>query len=349
MWQTAEMTPAGSRAALLTWDADPPLVDGGVPSGIRQAVARALTSLGPVAFRWRGPAMWSDGDTEVLRPQGIGERLRVRLAGGERLVATRAAAVAACAFDQDWELQGQVVLVLDAPLTPAQTHDLWLRNDWRDFDLASVAGFIAPAVDGAAILIVAATDERLTALVDAVEAALADDDRPTSQGGRIEVVVGDITALDVDVIVNAANEALARGGGVCGAIFRAAGPHLDAACPALAPCPTGSARLTPGFAARARWIAHAVGPVWSGGANGEDALLAGAYTAALWLAASVDAASIAFPAISTGIYGFPFDRAAPIAIASARAWVNANPKPDRVLFAFLSAADAAIYERLLAA
>jgi O-acetyl-ADP-ribose deacetylase (regulator of RNase III) len=347
MWQTVEMTPAGSRTALLTWDSAPPLVDGGVPRRIARAVARALTSVGAVAFRWRGPVTWPDRDTEVLQPRGIGERVRVRLAGGERLVVTRAAAVAACAFEQDWELQGQVVLALDAPPTRGQTDELWLRDDWRGFDLASVAGLIAPAVDGAGILMAAATEERLTALIDAVNAALADDDR-ASLTGRVEVVVGDITELDVDVMVNAANEALARGGGVCGAIFAAAGPRLDTACRAVAPCPTGGARLTAGFETRARWIAHAVGPVWNGGTNGEDALLAGAYTAALSLAASVGATSIAFPAISTGIYGFPFERAAPIAIGAARAWASENQEPDRVLFVFRSAADAAVYERLLA-
>jgi len=130
---------------------------------------------------------------------------------------------------------------------------------------------------------------------------------------HIDIVIGDITTLDVDVIVNAANEALVRGGGVCGAIFRAAGPELDAACARLGGCSTGDAKMTDGLRLKARHIIHAVGPVWHGGDANEDALLASCYRRALEITAANRLASIAFPAISTGIYGFPGDRAARIA------------------------------------
>src|SRR4029453_9431861 len=117
--------------------------------------------------------------------------------------------------------------------------------------------------------------------------------------------IADITNLSVDAIVNAANEQLAAGGGVCGAIFRAAGPKLAVACAALGGCPTGEARNTPGFNLPARFIVHAVGPVWRGGGHGEAGLLASAYRSSMTLASEQVLASIAFPAISTGIYGYP--------------------------------------------
>ena len=120
---------------------------------------------------------------------------------------------------------------------------------------------------------------------------------------RIEVQRGDITTLAVDAIVNAANESLAGGGGVDGAIHRAAGPELVEASRAQAPCPTGEARITAGFALPARHVVHAVGPVWRGGGRGEAGLLASAYMTSLDLAAAAGARSIAFPAISTGVYG----------------------------------------------
>jgi O-acetyl-ADP-ribose deacetylase (regulator of RNase III) len=128
----------------------------------------------------------------------------------------------------------------------------------------------------------------------------------------------DITTLDVDAIVNAANEGLLPGGGVCGAIHRAAGPELARACARVAPCPTGEARITPGFDLRARYVIHAVGPVWRGGHSGEAALLASAYRASLALAHEYAMASIAFPAISTGIYGYPLEAATQIAVATVR-------------------------------
>jgi len=135
----------------------------------------------------------------------------------------------------------------------------------------------------------------------------------------IRAIKADITTLDVDAIVNAANERLAQGGGVCGAIFRAAGEReLAAACAPLAPCPTGEARITPGFRLKARHVIHAVGPVWHGGGQGEPELLADAYRASLARLREVGGRSIAFPAISTGIYGYPLREATRIAVATVR-------------------------------
>ena len=127
---------------------------------------------------------------------------------------------------------------------------------------------------------------------------------------------GDITTLDVDAIVNAANTALRRGGGVCGAIFAAAGPALDDACAAIGGCATGDAVATPGFDLPARWVIHAVGPVWAGGGNGEEDQLASCYRRVVEVAASIGATAVAIPAISTGIFGFPADRAAELAVAT---------------------------------
>jgi O-acetyl-ADP-ribose deacetylase (regulator of RNase III) len=135
---------------------------------------------------------------------------------------------------------------------------------------------------------------------------------------RIEAVVGDITAETTDAIVNAANSSLARGAGVCGAIFGAAGPGLDDACRELGGCNTGDAKVTPGFALPARFVVHAVGPVWQGGERGEADALASAYRRSLEVAAAAGARSIAVPAISTGIYGFPKRAAAEIAVRSLR-------------------------------
>lgn len=141
----------------------------------------------------------------------------------------------------------------------------------------------------------------------------------------LELVTGDIVAQDVDAIVNAANEGLAAGGGVCGAIFRAAGHHqLAAACAPLAPCPTGQARLTPGFQLTARHIIHAVGPVYSRATPAESArLLASAYRSSLDLAAQRGLASLAFPSISTGIFGYPIGDAAAVALGAVRGFLSA--------------------------
>jgi len=138
----------------------------------------------------------------------------------------------------------------------------------------------------------------------------------TRGGIRFEVVVADITTLNVDAVVNAANRTLLGGGGVDGAIHRAAGPALRAECAKLGGCATGEARITGGYRLAARHVIHAVGPVWNGGGNNEDALLAGCYRSALALAAAHRLASIAFAAISTGVYRFPADRAARIAVAT---------------------------------
>lgn len=158
---------------------------------------------------------------------------------------------------------------------------------------------------------------------------------------RLTIVIADITALEVDAIVNAANSRLAGGGGVDGAIHRAAGPELMAACGRFGGCPTGEARLTDGFRLPARHVIHTVGPVWSGGDRDEDALLASAYRSSLALAAEAGAASIAFPAISTGVYGFPADRAARIAVATAADWLGAEPRDlDTMVFCCFSEASA---------
>jgi len=134
----------------------------------------------------------------------------------------------------------------------------------------------------------------------------------------LEALQGDITREGVDAIVNAANSGLARGGGVCGAIFSAAGPELDGACAELGGCPTGDAKATAGFRLPARWIIHAVGPVWHGGDSGEPELLASAYRRSLAVADEIGARSVAFPAISTGIYGYPLDAATAVAVRSCR-------------------------------
>jgi O-acetyl-ADP-ribose deacetylase (regulator of RNase III) len=149
---------------------------------------------------------------------------------------------------------------------------------------------------------------------------------------RIEIVEGDITKLDVDAIVNAANTILAPGGGVCGAIHRAAGQELTETCAKLGGCATGEAKITPGFHLPARYVIHTVGPVWGGGMGDEDRLLANCYRNSLALAAEHGLASIAFPAISTGIFGFPPDRAAPIALRTVRDALPDAPSIKRVVF-----------------
>jgi O-acetyl-ADP-ribose deacetylase len=159
----------------------------------------------------------------------------------------------------------------------------------------------------------------------------------------LRALIADITRLEVDAIVNAANEQLAPGGGVCGAIHRAAGPDLAAACQRLGGCPTGEARLTPGFDLPARYVIHAVGPRWQGGNAGEAALLAGAYRSALGLAAEQGCRTLAFPAISTGIFGYPLRAATRIAVATTREFLETNRLPGEVLFACFSEAVLAAY------
>ena len=149
---------------------------------------------------------------------------------------------------------------------------------------------------------------------------------------RLEIVVADITVLDLDAIVNAANSSLLGGGGVDGAIHRAAGPDLVAECRMLHGCKTGAAKITRGHRLPARHVIHTVGPVWQGGGHGEDDLLASCYRASLTLAADHRLASIAFPAISTGIYRFPADRAAGIAVTAVTAALSSAPGLQRVVF-----------------
>lgn len=151
----------------------------------------------------------------------------------------------------------------------------------------------------------------------------------------LTALLTDITRLDVGAIVNAANESLAPGGGVCGAIHAAAGPQLGEACEREAPCPAGEARITPGFDLPARYVIHAVGPRWHGGHHGEPELLADAYRASFALAREHGVTSIAFPAISTGIFGYPLQPATAIAVREARAAVERGDV-DRIVFACFS-------------
>ena len=154
---------------------------------------------------------------------------------------------------------------------------------------------------------------------------------------RLEIHVADITTLDVDAIVNAANTSLLGGGGVDGAIHRAAGPQLLAECRTLGGCETGSAKITRGYRLKAKHVIHAVGPVWHGGGANEEALLAGCYRTALDLAAAHKLASIAYPAISTGVYRFPADLAARIAVGTVASEIAASPRGlTRVIFCCFS-------------
>ena len=172
---------------------------------------------------------------------------------------------------------------------------------------------------------------------------------------RIEIHQGDITRLDVDAIVNAANDRLAPGGGVCGAIHRAAGRRLAEACARVGGCPTGGARITEGYDLAARYVIHAVGPVWRSGTEGEDELLAACYVGSLALAQRHGLRSIAFPAISTGIYGYPLERATGIAVDTVRGWLDKEDGLDgkdrlgRVIFAVFGPAAEQAYRDALAA
>jgi O-acetyl-ADP-ribose deacetylase (regulator of RNase III) len=166
---------------------------------------------------------------------------------------------------------------------------------------------------------------------------------------RIEIIEGDITALDVDAIVNAAKRSLLGGGGVDGAIHRAAGPELKAACAALGGCDTGEAKITPGFRLKARHVIHTVGPVWGGGERGEDRLLARCYRNSLALASERGLASIAYPAISTGAYGFPAERAALIAVRTVSAALGQAASIERVVFCCFGAPSRQHHEAALAA
>lgn len=166
-------------------------------------------------------------------------------------------------------------------------------------------------------------------------------------GGRIEVVEADITTLDVDAIVDAANSSLRGGGGVDGAIHRAAGPLLVRESASLAPCPVGEARITQGYDLPARHVIHTVGPVWEGGARGEPDLLRSCYAESLRLAEEAGLQSVAFPAISTGVYGYPQAEACDVAVAAVGDWLRAHELPRRVVFCCFGREAAALYRRLL--
>ena len=163
----------------------------------------------------------------------------------------------------------------------------------------------------------------------------------------ILTVRADITTLPVDAIVNAANQSLLGGGGVDGAIHRAAGPELREACRALGGCDTGDAKITPGFRLPARYVIHTVGPVWDGGRHGEAELLASCYRRSLELAVEHGVQSIAFPSISTGAYGFPIEDAAPTAVKTVREFLVANHLTMDVSFCCFSGSDLAFYRTVL--
>jgi O-acetyl-ADP-ribose deacetylase (regulator of RNase III) len=165
---------------------------------------------------------------------------------------------------------------------------------------------------------------------------------------RITIVVGDITRLAVDAIVNAANTSLLGGGGVDGAIHRAAGPELVAECRTLGGCKTGQAKITCGYRLPARYVIHTVGPVWNGGAHGEDDLLASCYRNSLELAAKHELRTIAFPAISTGIYRFPLERATRVALRETLAFLANSALPESVTFVCFGPGVREVYESVAA-
>lgn len=164
---------------------------------------------------------------------------------------------------------------------------------------------------------------------------------------RIEILQGDITTLKVDAIVNAANTSLLGGGGVDGAIHRAAGPGLLEECKTLGGCPTGDAKITSGYNLPAKFVIHTVGPVWRGGNNDEDQLLADCYNNSLRIAENIKLNTIAFPNISTGVYGFPKERAAPIAIREVKNFLEKNKDIEKVIFVIFDKENLEIYRKLL--
>ncbi len=166
---------------------------------------------------------------------------------------------------------------------------------------------------------------------------------------KLELVQGDITRVDADAIVNAANSSLQGGGGVDGAIHRAAGPELLAECRTVGRCPAGQAKLTKGYRLPARHVIHTVGPVWHGGNQSEEAVLARCYKSVFALVEQHGLRSVAFPSISTGVYGFPITRAAPIALREIHAALARLPRLEKVTVVLFSSADLETYQRALAA
>ena len=164
--------------------------------------------------------------------------------------------------------------------------------------------------------------------------------------GRIRLVQGDITKLDCDAIVNAANRTLLGGGGVDGAIHRAAGPELLEECKTLGGCETGQAKTTKGYRLKAKWVIHTVGPVWRGGAHSEDELLASCYRNSLREASRVGAKTVAFPAISTGAYGFPLERATRIAVREVARYLREHDEIDQVVFCCFTERDLEVYRKV---
>jgi len=164
---------------------------------------------------------------------------------------------------------------------------------------------------------------------------------------KVNLYLGDITKLNVDAIVNAANSSLLGGGGVDGAIHRAAGPELLAECRTLGGCSTGQAKATKGYRLPARFVIHTVGPVWHGGGSGEPELLESCYRNALALALELGCASVAFPAISTGVYHYPPEEAAAIAVSAVRSFLAAHPEGPEVTFVCFNAAAESAYRRVL--
>lgn len=163
----------------------------------------------------------------------------------------------------------------------------------------------------------------------------------------LKAILGDITRLETDAVVNAANSSLGHGSGVNGAIRRAAGPGLVKQCRTIGHCPTGEARVTGGYDLPARHVIHTVGPVWHGGGQGEAELLAKCYRSCLSLAASMELASIAFPCISTGVFGYPGEAAAEVAVDAVRRFARENALPREIVFCCFSEGDLALYQRLL--
>jgi len=164
----------------------------------------------------------------------------------------------------------------------------------------------------------------------------------------IELVQGDMTALEVDAVVNAANEHLQLGAGVAGAIRRRGGPSIQRECDRIGHCPTGGAVVTGGGDLPAKWVIHAVGPVWRGGSDGEEALLASAVSSALDRAEEIGAKSVALPALSTGIYGFPMDKAAEISVREARRFASRTRSIERILFCLFDERALSAFERAAA-